>query len=87
MQRHRHTHTLNYAAFEDALRALSVEAAGGRGDEEAKFVQLCARIAEHGVPSLKGTTATKTGSDVGSGVFAKLTDPSLYTGASKERFE
>lgn len=74
--------TLKFEGFEKALRVISVEAAGG-GDAEVAHAKICAHIIAQGAPSLEGTTAPETGG----GVFARLTDPGLYTGASKERFE
>jgi len=73
----------DFTSFQTALHFLADEAAS-KGEGHATYEAMCAQVADHGAPSTAGTTKTATG--FGS-VFAKLTDTSLYTGASKERFD
>jgi hypothetical protein len=56
--------------------------AGKGGDAGAAYSALCAKITAHGAATAASATTAHTG-----GVFSKLTDSSLYTGAHKERFD
>lgn len=72
--------TIDFNQFLQALKLLSAERF--RGDEPATAYQnVLDMVVEAGGPALIGTKADA------SGIYDKLTDTSLYTGAHKERFD
>ena len=65
------------------MHTLAAEVAGKGADSSAAYAAIVGKILAHGGPSVAGATATHTEG----GIFSKLTDASMYTGAHKERFE
>lgn len=70
-------------AFPDFLRGVQMAAhTKYGGDDSDGLARMAEAIATHR-PSAAGTSSTATSG----GIFSKLTDASLYTGAHKERFD
>ena len=73
---------IDYAHFTDALRTLAVEREPAGTPPAAALASLTAQLVAKGGPGTSGAVEART-----DGVFAKLTDTSLYTGAHKARFD
>ena len=75
---------IDYAHFTGALQTLATERAPAGTPPAAALASLTAQLLARGAagPGTSGAVEPHAG-----GVFAKLTDTSLYTGAHKARFD
>jgi len=73
--------TIGFDRFQEAVGMLAAEKFPAL-PAEAAFQAACAQILAAGGPALVGASKART-----DGVFGKLTDAGLYTGAHKERFD
>lgn len=73
--------TIDFARFQDAVASLALAKFPGL-PEDAAFGAACAQILAAGGPALVGASKPRT-----DGIYSKLTDHTLYTGAHKERFD
>lgn len=69
---------INFDQFKSALRLLAQE----KYQNDDKAFNRLLELVRQAEPGTTGTTTAKT-----SGIYSKLTDPSLYTGSHKERFD